>query len=232
MTASAADVFVLIHGAGSDSWHWHLVIPHLRAAGHEVVAVDLPVDDEECGLAQYADAVTSAVPAGSRPVLVAQSMAAFTAPLVAARIPVARIVLVAPMIPAPGESLGQWWEATGQAEAARRYARSEGRDPDAAFDPVETFLHDVDPEVVAAAGAHVRNQAQRPFGDPWPLESWPDVPTRVVIGRRDRLFPLEFQRRLVRERLDVEADEIDTGHLPALAAPAELSRLLLSYRDS
>jgi pimeloyl-ACP methyl ester carboxylesterase len=227
--AGTADTFVLLHGAGSDSWHWHLVVPRLQAAGYEVVAVDLPVDDEGCGLAEYADVVEAAVPVGRRTVLVAQSMAAFTAPLVAVRTAVALIVLVAPMVPAPGETAGQWWGATGQPDAARRCALFEGRDPDAPFDPVEAFLHDVDPDVVAAAGAHVRNQAERSFSDPWPLERWPDVPTRAVIGRRDRLFPLEFQRRVVRDRLGIMADEIDAGHLLALARPIQLSDLLLRY---
>jgi hypothetical protein len=79
--------------------------------------VNLSVDDEWCGLAEYADVVVAAPPAGSRPVLVAQSIAAFTAPLVATQIPVGLIVLVAPMVPARGESPRQWWEATGQPEA-------------------------------------------------------------------------------------------------------------------
>jgi hypothetical protein len=27
------------------------------------------------------------------------------------------------------------------------------------------------------------------FGEPWPLDSWPAVPTRVIAPREDRLFP-------------------------------------------
>jgi hypothetical protein len=42
-------------------------------------------------------------------VLVAQSLAGFTAPLVAARRPVDAIVLVAAMVPAPGETGVEWW---------------------------------------------------------------------------------------------------------------------------
>ena len=41
--------YVLIHGAGSDAWYWHLVEPRLRARGHDVVAVDLPCDDDSAG---------------------------------------------------------------------------------------------------------------------------------------------------------------------------------------
>lgn len=223
--------FVLVHGAGSDSWYWHLVGPRLVAAGHDTVAVDLPVDDETCGLADYADAVIRAVRTDRPFILVAQSMAAFTAPMVAERTPVEGIVLVAPMVPAPAETPGQWWANTAQPEAAREYALAEGRDPDRPFDPVEIFLHDVAPDVVAGAAGHARTQADRPFEDAWPLGRWPEVPTRAVIGRQDRLFPLDFQRRVLRERLGIVADEIDTGHLPALARPVELTELLLRYRS-
>ena len=221
--------FVLFHGAGSTSWYWHLVVPPLLAAGHDVVALDLPVDDDEAGLAEYAAAAVDGIGAASGLTLVAQSMAAFTAPIVAVTVPVRMIVLVAPMVPAPGETAGEWWANTGQAEAARECAVEEGRDPDKPFDPVEVFLHDVDETVLAESAAHVRTQSDTPFGDPWPLPAWPDVPTRCIAGRRDRLFPIAFQRRVIRERLGLVPDEIDTGHLPALARPEELATLLIAY---
>lgn len=41
--------FVLIPGAGGSAWYWHRVVPLLREAGHENVAVDLPGDDETAG---------------------------------------------------------------------------------------------------------------------------------------------------------------------------------------
>jgi pimeloyl-ACP methyl ester carboxylesterase len=223
--------FVLLHGAGSDSWYWHLVAPGLTDAGHHVIAVDFPVDDDTCGLADYAAAALDAIGPRTGLTLVAQSMAAFAAPMIAAEAPIEPIVLVAPMVPAAGETPGQWWANTGQPEAARRYAIEEGRDPDKPFDPIEVFLHDVDPTVVIASADHVRNQSDRPFADPWPLQRWPDVPTRCVIGRHDRLFPLAFQRRVVHERLGITADEIDSGHLPALSRSAELTRLLIQYHS-
>jgi pimeloyl-ACP methyl ester carboxylesterase len=222
-------MFVLLPGAGSTSWYWHLVTRRLIDAGHVVVAVDLPVDDEACGLADYAAVALTAIGSGRGVVLVAQSMGAFTAPLIADEVSARSIILVAPMVPAPGETPGDWWANTGQPEAARRYASEEDRDPDKQFDPVEIFLHDVEPGLVAISAEHVRNQAQRPFADPWPLEVWPDVPTHCVVGRRDRLFPLAFQRRVVSDRLGIVPDEIDTGHLPALSRPDELTTLLLEY---
>ena len=39
----------LIDGGGGSAWDWHLVAPELRERGHEVVAVDLPSEDEPAG---------------------------------------------------------------------------------------------------------------------------------------------------------------------------------------
>ena len=209
--------YVLIHGAGGDAWYWHLVEPRLRALGHDVVAVDLPCDDDSCGLAEYADAVVAATGDRGDVVLVAQSLGGFTAPLVCDRLPVRLMVLVAAMTPRPGESPGAWWANTGHVFP----------DP---FDPAIVFAHDLPPDVALASLEHVRAQSGTPFERPWPLDAWPDVPTRFLLCRDDRFFPADFQRRVVRERLGIEPDEMGGGHLPALAHPDELVAHLEAFR--
>ena len=222
--------FALIHGAGSDGWYWHLIEPELRAAGHDTIAVDLPCSDDSAGLADYADIVVDAVAGCDDVVVVGQSMAGFVAPLVAARVPATRlIVLVAAMVPAPGETGHQWWGNTGSGAARREQAKLDGRNIDGDFDEIAEFLHDVDPALVEQGWDHVMDQSDTPFTTPWPLTAWPDIATRFVLPTRDRFFPPDFQRRVVRERLGIEPDEIDSGHLPALARPAELAALLLRY---
>ncbi len=52
---------MLIHGASDSAWYWHLVEPELRKRGHDIVAVDLPCDDDSAGLAEYADTVVAAI---------------------------------------------------------------------------------------------------------------------------------------------------------------------------
>jgi pimeloyl-ACP methyl ester carboxylesterase len=223
--------FVLIHGAGSDSWYWHLVEPELWGMGHDVVAPDLPCDDQAAGLAEYVDTVVGAIGERDRPlILVAQSLAGFTAPLVCERVVVDLLVLVAAMVPAPGESAGEWWDGTGWEAAHRARAEQDGRQITDEFDPVAEFLHDVPEAVVAESVHHVRDQSGTPFQTPWPLEAWPDVPTRFLLCRDDRFFPAEFQRRVVQDRLGIRPDEMDGGHLPALSRPEELARRLEAYR--
>jgi pimeloyl-ACP methyl ester carboxylesterase len=220
--------YVLLHGAGSDSWYWHRVAPMLRARGHEVVAPNLPCDDDNAGIDDYAKAALAAVGDRKDVVLVAQSMAGFTAPLMCQARPVDLVVLLAAMTPKEGESPGEWWGNTGHAEAKRAQAERERRPDD--FDPVALFLHDVPPDVAAESANHVREQSDTPFSQARPMPPWPDVPTRFLLCRNDRFFPADFQRRVVEDRLGITPDEIDSGHLPALAHPEELVARLEAYR--
>jgi pimeloyl-ACP methyl ester carboxylesterase len=222
--------YVLIHGA-SDAFYWHRVVPMLEDRGHEVVAPDLPIGDDDAGFADYADAVVEAVGHRSDLIVVGQSMGAYTAPIVCQRLPVELLVLVAPMIPAPGETPGQWWENTGQPQAQRELDEREGRDAEAEFNPLVTFLHDVPDDVVRASLDHgIPGQSENIFTQPWPLEAWPDVPTRVLVGRDDRLFPLDLARRVAKERLGITPDEMPGGHLLAFGHPDALVDWFESFR--
>ncbi|MDQ6727421.1 MAG: alpha/beta hydrolase [Actinomycetota bacterium] len=223
--------YVLLPGAGSDSWYWHLVVPELEARGHEVVAVDLPCDDDSAGLSEYADAVVEAVGDRHDLVLVAQSMAGLTAPIVAARVPVRLIVLVAAMVPSPGESPGSWWGNTGQAEAQREQAERDGRPP-GDDDLATVFLHDVPPALAAEAMARGRRQSGTPFEKPWPLDAWPAVPTRLLLCRDNRLFPAALQRRVVQDRLGIVADELDGSWPPGWIRTSGSRRRRQSARNS
>ena len=137
-------------------------------------------------------------------------MGGFTAPLVCERVPVELLILVNAMVPGPGETFNEWWTATGWEDEVGE------------IDMDDAFFHDVPDDVKAVAMKEEPPQSGTPFVEPWPLEKWPDVPTRFVQGRDDRLFPLEFQRRVVRERLGIELDEVPGGHLVALSRPVEL----------
>lgn len=76
------------------------------------------------------------------------------------------------------------------------------------------------------ARRRARSQAQAPGESPWPLQAWPAVPTRFVLGTKDRFFPPGFMRGVAESRLGIAPDEIAAGHAVALSRPAELSDLL------
>jgi pimeloyl-ACP methyl ester carboxylesterase len=139
------------------------------------------------------------------------------------------LVLLNAMIPAPGETAGEWWANTGQPDAMVGLAGDGRSAAELMNDPQYLFLHDLPSDVAAESGNHLRNQSGRPFGDPWPLKAWPDVETHVLVGRDDRLFPVDFQRRVARERLSITPDELDGGHLVALSNPVAVAHSLVAY---
>ncbi len=220
--------FVLIPGAGSDPEVYRATIHELRGLGYDALAPPLPLDDPDARPSDHATAVASATPARGDIVVVAQSLGAFAGPLVADRVGAALLVLLAPMVPAPGETAGEWWQNTRHAEAVtgllERYGPMSEWSEEAAH---EVFLHDVDPDVARAAKRFNGVPGSGMFTEPWPHESWPDIPTRVLCPRDDRLFPWDFQQRVVRERLGLDLDEIAGGHLPMLSRPAELAQRLV-----
>lgn len=218
--------FVLIPGADGRALYWRYLVPELRQRGHDAVAVGLPLEGSN-GLAEYASAVVDAVADRNDLVVVAQSLGALTGPLVCGRLPVRHLVLLNPMVPAPGETANDWWGNTGQEEARVRAATEEGRPTE--FEIVRDFFHDVPEDVTAAMVADDSPAADLAtvFGDPWPLTAWPDVSTRFLQGRDDRFFPLAFQRRVVAQRLPgVEVEELPGGHCLALSRPVELAEAL------
>ena len=224
--------FVLIHGAGDVGWHWHLVEAELRARGHDVVAPDLPGDDESATLTDYADSVIDVVDGKRDLVVVGHSFGAFTAPLVAARLPVDVLVLVAGMIPAPGEPPADWWRNCGYRSAVDEQAARDGG-LTGSPDPYVSFYHDVPRELADEAMARERaHPSSASMAAPWPLPAWPDVPTRFVLCTADRFFPPDLFRRLARERLGVVPDEIAGGHCPALSRPGELADIVERYARS
>jgi pimeloyl-ACP methyl ester carboxylesterase len=215
--------YVLIHGAGDVASSWDLVAAELRERGHEVVAVDLPSDDPSAGWSDYADTVVGAIGEHTDLILVAHSLGGFVAPLVCTRVPVDLLVLVAAMVPTPGETGEEWWVNSGYSQARRELGEQDDS-------PIAVFLHDVAPELAAEVLAKERDQADKPMLEPWPLDAWPDVPTGYLLCRDDRFFPAEWTRQVVRERLGITPDEIDGGHSPFLSRPKELAGRLEAYR--
>ncbi len=222
--------FALIPGGGGDPWEWHRLVEALDALGHEAIAVRLPAEDDSAGWSEYADAVLEALGDREDIVLVAQSMGGFTAPIVCGRLEVELLVMQNAMIPAPRETFNEWWSNTGSGPARREYHASIGLAPGDADDDAAIYYHDLPAEVRGEAmSRRWQDQSMTPLDEPWPLQAWPDVPTRVLAGRHDRMFPLEFQRRIARQRLDLEVDEIDGGHMVAMSNPNELARRLEAY---
>jgi pimeloyl-ACP methyl ester carboxylesterase len=134
-------------------------------------------------------------------------------------VPARLLVLIAPMIPAPEEAPADYWTNT-------RYGDEERESHD---DTIGLFYQDVPPALAAEALRRGRDQSEARVGEPSPMKAWPEVPTRVLLCRDDRVFPAPFVRRVARERLGITPDEIAGGHTPALSHPKELAQRLEVY---
>lgn len=219
-------VFCLVHGAWHGAWVWERLEPELEVRGHHPVAVELPSDEVDKGLDDYARTVVDVLGDAQDVVLVAHSLGALTVALVPALRPVARIVLVAALVPRPGQSLidqlrGEDRGILLPGNAGRStddQKRTEWTDAAVAID---ALYHDADPIDAAAAFARLRPQAAKPQVEPTPLEAWPDVPTEYVVCAQDHMVDPDYQRRQ-----PFALHTLASGHSPMISKPSELARLL------
>jgi pimeloyl-ACP methyl ester carboxylesterase len=224
--------FALVHGAWHGAWCWERLVPELEARGHGAIAVDLPCDDPEMGCAAYAERAAAALAgAGDDLVLVGHSMGGLTIPLVAAARPARLLVFLCALLPRPGASLidqlrsGEEIFVPGFGASLARDDLGRSHWPDEAA-LIATLYQDCDPADAARAYARLRPQGRPPNVEPCLLEALPAVPCASILARDDRSIAPAWSRRAARERLGVEALELEGGHSPFLSRPAELADLL------
>jgi pimeloyl-ACP methyl ester carboxylesterase len=226
--------YLFIPGAWHGAWCWERVEPMISAAGHRVVAIDVPCEDASKGCAAYSAIALEAVEdADDDVVVVGHSAGGLTAPLVAAARPVRRLVLVSALLPVPGRSLTEQNEAEGILQ--QQYQAGVETDEQGNrrwFDQElcgRTMYSGCDPADVAWAFGHLRAQASTMYTEQTPLQSWPDVPITDIRGDEDRLVSPRWAERAVSERLGVESTVIrGAGHSSMLSHPRRLAELLLA----
>ena len=219
--------FALVHGAWHGAWCWERLEPELEARDHDVVAVELPCDDPSLGSADYATVVTRALDGvADDVVVVGHSLAGLAIPLVALERQVRRLVFLCALIPQVGLSLreqeGVFVDGFGSALVRDELDRSYW--PDGAAE--QGMYPECPPEAAAWASARLRRQARLPNVETTPLETWPAAESTYVVCARDHAVDPAWSRRAARERLGVEAIELDAGHSPFLTCPRELADLL------
>jgi hypothetical protein len=153
----------------------------LRNHGYDAFAVDLAAVGQT-GLPAYADAVVDAIDGRSDIALVAQSMGAFTAPLVWQRVPTRLVVFVNAMIPRPGETPGEWWDNVGSEETRKAAAARDGYS--AELDLATCFMHDIPEDLAEQMRQQAESQLDERFDDVCTFDTWPSVPIHVAAGVR------------------------------------------------
>jgi pimeloyl-ACP methyl ester carboxylesterase len=230
---------VLVHGAFGRAANWDRVAPGLRAAGHEVEAIDLPGQGDdptpvaEVTLDRYAERVCEALASGPPAVLVGHSMGGMVITQAAARCPaqVDRLVYVAAFLPADGESL---IDLTRRPEAAGDAVQAglvvDGDPPVATMPPEaarEGLMHCCDDEAAEWAGALRGAQPVAPFTHPVRIDgpasgAFAELPRAYVMCLQDRAIKPALQRMMLERAGCDPVIELDTDHCVWASRPDEL----------
>ncbi|MCT8328574.1 alpha/beta fold hydrolase [Albidovulum sediminis] len=222
--------FILVHGAFGSPAELAPTVPFLEARGHRVVNVDLPCERAEAMLEDYAAAVTAAMRGCDRPcVLVAHSAGGTTVPLVAARVPVDRMVFVAAIVPEPGQSIVG---AIGPEVAGMITSITvDNGNGTRAFD-IDLLTSLALPEEREAYRAFLqatqRNQGWAAVNQPWPGAEVAQIPRHYVLCTEDQVIPPALQQ-VFAARLGVDPVEIASVHAAFTFKPQELAEILASF---
>jgi pimeloyl-ACP methyl ester carboxylesterase len=230
--------FALVHGAWQSARCWTPTAELLRAAGHDVVAVDLPAENPAAGLVDYAATVLEALSDHADDddlVVVGQSLGGLTIPLVAAARPVRELVFLCAFVPLPGVALTDdllalpdtfapgWPEL-----AAHQVGHGDGSTSWPVAAGIEALYHDCAPALAAEAGGWLRRQHWGVTREPHPLLAYPDVAARAIVCTEDRVLNAESCARHANERVGASVVRLPGGHSPMLAQPEALVDVLLA----
>lgn len=221
--------FGLVHGSQHGAWCWERLTPELEQRGHRVIAVDLPCDDPDAGVDEYARVVVDALEGHDDVVLIGHSLGSLTIPVVASRRPVVRLIFLCSVPTGPGPAIDADLArmVTPAYLAAERVIDEQDRESLADRDAAAVWYADCAPEDAAWALARLRPQSRRPLVEAGPLDEWPEVPVTVILGRDDRCVNMEWAVAAATARLEGEQPiVIEGGHSPFLARPAELADVL------
>ena len=205
--------FAFVHGAWHGGWAWDVVRPELESRGHRVVAPDLPCEDVDAGVEEYAAVVRAALGGDEDAIVVGHSLGGLTIPFVPGR---AHVFLCA-LVGGTGWS-GVFVPGFGDARVRDELGRSYYPDPAAAARELQY------PAELAPLAAKLRRQAPFDAG----AHELPGAVAYVVCAN-DAVIRPEWQRHLARDVLGVEPLELEAGHSPMLSHPRELAALLDTF---
>jgi pimeloyl-ACP methyl ester carboxylesterase len=230
-------LFALLHGGMHDGSSWDLVAPELRRRGYESVTPDLPVDDDSAGAREWArvaiDAIDAAVGADDDVIVVGHSIAGLCVPVVAAVRQISRMVFLASLIPAVGQSFAEHLTQNPSVITFPTPSAIGDGPFGLTFEAVrDGFYHDVDERLARRMYSCLRDQAFRVFTERCPISEWPQVPATFIVMRHDRAVSPAWSRQTALDHPGSQVVEMDGGHSPFLAHPHELATVLAATVQS
>ena len=231
-------MFVIVPGAWDTPATMEPLLEPLESAGHTVVVVDLPCEDADATLEEYADAVRAVLPDDlADVVLVGYSFGGFTASRIAVEHPDVPVVYVAAWIPRDGASVldlfvgGDSFEAGEEAGIAAFDGLILSAGPGRCALNIDRYVAAADPSEQDAVRSYLE-RTQRPQGITALREKWRgDLPVSrrrtYILTTADTLVPPDAQR-VMSASVGADVVEIDTDHGPFREQPERLAELLVA----
>ena len=220
--------FILVHGTTQSPAGWSRLAGALEARGHFVTAIDLPPNQPEWTVADYArEAATQAgEPAGHR-VVVGHSGAGVLLPAISDATRASVVVWLAAYVPdlTGGRSMLEDIKAQRDAMFDSDWL---GVDPTSDPQQALRFLfHDCDPPAQQWALGTLRLFNPGPAvyrHTPGPLP--PAAARSFILPAGDRTLRPEWMRQAARQRLGVQPTEVNAGHCPHVSQPDTIASIL------
>lgn len=226
---------ILVHGAMHASWCWDRVVPRLSI---DSVAVDLPGRDGACSrpvmLEGWADTVAEAIcSTPGRKLLVAHSMGSLAAlatlPKVASH--VASLLLVAAIVPAPGQCYWDLFPKIAQ-RMGRVHRNGELCIAMPKFSARFQLFHDLTASDKGMLLDRLIPEPEVIFRTPVEYAIPDDMEVTYVHTLRDRSVTSKDQRRYVKNLPNRTREiEVDCGHSIMYARPDELAAIINRLAD-
>lgn len=231
--------FVLVHGGWAGGWYWEKVAPLLEAAGHRVLAPDLPghgtdaTPVEDISLGSYVERVVEVLDAAAEPVtLVGHSSGGVIVAQATERRPEAvdRAIYLCAFLPRDGESI---FDLGGTDRDGLIFPNlmvaDDGTTATIKGDVIrEALFADCSEKDYRGAVTRFRPEPLGPATTPVTLTAgnFGRVPRVYVECRRDRAISPEQQRRMWTATPCAQVVSLDTGHSPQYASPGALAARL------
>jgi pimeloyl-ACP methyl ester carboxylesterase len=245
-SAAAADKapIVLIHGAGYDSGSWNKVVPLLKAAGHVVVAPDMPgfgtngAPNPDTGLDDYVGAVISAVNSvPGRVMLVGHSLGGILISQAAERVPdkLASLTYVCAFMLRDGESRMDVAPQDPDSTASKhRISAGEGLVTFTREGLVDSFCNDCSPQDIEFVLERMKPQPVKPLRTALRLTAgnYGRIRRYYIKCTLDRVVTPPFQDKMIAAQPVEHSLELEASHSPFLSKPRELAAILQEIGSS
>lgn len=231
--------FILIHGSWHGAWCWYKVVPRLEAAGHRVIAIDLPghgrdwTPPGEVKMENYVRAIGVAIEAQGEPVvLVAHSRGGIAMSQAAEAYTqrVSRLIYLAAFLIGDGETIVPHFMSDTDSLIMPNLIL----DRDAGWDMLKSdafrpaLYADCSDDDVSLASALLTPEPARPTATPMHLsERWARIPRSYIHLRSDKAVSSALQQRMFTAIPCERVVEMDTSHSAYFSAPDELTRNLI-----